>query len=153
MKKLFLSFVTALWVVSLPAQESDFRFGKVSEEELRMERYEKDPDANAVVLYEETSIHYLVGNQLSLIRDYFVRIKVLKSDGADVANVELPYIFQHENYATSTPSPTTSSTVRSSRAPCAASISSANRSTATTGSSSSQSRKSAKEPSSSTATR
>lgn len=99
MKKLFLSFVTALWVVSLPAQESDFRFGKVSEEELRMERYEKDPDANAVVLYEETSIHYLVGNQLSLIRDYFVRIKVFKSDGADVANVELPYIFQHENYA------------------------------------------------------
>lgn len=98
MKKLFLSFVTALWVVSLSAQESDFRFGKVSEEELRMERYEKDPDANAVILHEETSVYYLVGNQLSQIRDYFVRIKVLKSEGTDLANVELPYLFQSENY-------------------------------------------------------
>lgn len=64
-----------------------------------MEMYEKDPDADAVILYEETTVHYLVGNQLSLLRDYFVRIKVFKSEGTSLADVQLPYIFQRENYS------------------------------------------------------
>lgn len=100
MKRLILSLAATLEVVSLlQAQESDFRFGKVSEEELRMERYDRDPDAEAVVLCEEVRTYYLIGNQFTRMTDYFIRIKVLKAEGKEYADVELPYVFQRENYA------------------------------------------------------
>lgn len=100
MKKLILTLAAMLAAVSLlQAQEPDYRFGKVSEEELRMERYDRDPDAEAVVLCEEVRTYYLIGNQFTRMTDYFIRIKVLKAEGKEYADVELPYIFQRENYA------------------------------------------------------
>lgn len=100
MKKLILSLAATLAVVSLlQAQESDFRFGKVSEEELRMEQYDKDPDAEAVILYEELRTYFLIGNQFTRMTDYFIRIKVLKAEGKEYADINLPYVFQRENYA------------------------------------------------------
>lgn len=100
MKKLILSLAATLAAVSLlQAQEPDYRFGKVSEEELRMERYDRDPDAEAVVLCEEVRTYYLIGNQFTRMTDYFIRIKVLKAEGKEYADVELPYVFQRENYA------------------------------------------------------
>lgn len=77
MKKLILSLAATLAAVSLlQAQEPDYRFGKVSEEELRMERYDRDPDAEAVVLCEEVRTYYLIGNQFTRMTDYFIRIAV-----------------------------------------------------------------------------
>lgn len=100
MKKLILSLAATLAAVSLlQAQKPDYRFGKVSEEELRMERYDRDPDAEAVVLCEEVRTYYLIGNQFTRMTDYFIRIKVLKAEGKEYADVELPYVFQRENYA------------------------------------------------------
>lgn len=100
MKKLILSLAATLAAVSLlQAQEPDYRIGKVSEEELRMERYDRDPDAEAVVLCEEVRTYYLIGNQFTRMTDYFIRIKVLKAEGKEYADVELPYVFQRENYA------------------------------------------------------
>lgn len=53
MKKLILSLAATLAAVSLlQAQEPDYRIGKVSEEELRMERYDRDPDAVAYNLVD-----------------------------------------------------------------------------------------------------
>lgn len=52
-KKLILSLAATLAAVSLlQAQEPDYRIGKVSEEELRMERYDRDPDAVAYNLVD-----------------------------------------------------------------------------------------------------
>lgn len=100
MKKLILSLAATLAAVSLlQAQEPDYRFGKVSEEELRMERYDRDPDAEAVVLCEEVRTYYLIGNQFTRMTDYFIRIKVLKAEGKEYADINLPYVFQRENYA------------------------------------------------------
>ena len=100
MKKLILSLAATLAAVSLlQAQKPDYRFGKVSEEELRMERYDRDPDAEAVVLCEEVRTYYLIGNQFTRMTDYFIRIKVLKAEGKEYTDVELPYVFQRENYA------------------------------------------------------
>lgn len=100
MKRLILSLAATLAVVSLlQAQESDFRFGKVSEEELRMEQYDKDPDADAVILYEELRTYFLIGNQFTRMTDYYIRLKVLKAEGKEYADINLPYVFQHENYA------------------------------------------------------
>lgn len=100
MKKLILSLAATLAAVSLlQAQKPDYRFGKVSEEELRMERYDRDPDAEAVILYEELRTYFLIGNQFTRMTDYFIRIKVLKAEGKEYADINLPYVFQRENYA------------------------------------------------------
>lgn len=100
MKKLILSLAATLAAVSLlQAQEPDYRFGKVSEEELQMERYDRDPDAEAVILYEELRTYFLIGNQFTRMTDYFIRIKVLKAEGKEYADINLPYVFQRENYA------------------------------------------------------
>lgn len=100
MKKLILSLAATLAAVSLlQAQEPDYRFGKVSEEELRMEQYDKDPDADAVILYEELRTYFLIGNQFTRMTDYYIRLKVLKAEGKEYADINLPYVFQHENYA------------------------------------------------------
>lgn len=100
MKKLILSLAATLAAVSLlQAQKPDYRFGKVSEEELRMEQYDRDPDAEAVILYEELRTYFLIGNQFTRMTDYFIRIKVLKAEGKEYADINLPYVFQRENYA------------------------------------------------------
>lgn len=100
MKKLILSLAATLAAVSLlQAQKPDYRFGKVSEEELQMERYDRDPDAEAVILYEELRTYFLIGNQFTRMTDYFIRIKVLKAEGKEYADINLPYVFQRENYA------------------------------------------------------
>lgn len=74
----------------------DYKFGKVSKEELEMSSYEPDPEARAVILNEDTYLWYDISTGIDLIYEYTVRIKVLRPEGTDVADVELDY--------TSTPS-------------------------------------------------
>ena len=74
----------------------DYKFGKVSKEELEMSSYEPDPEVRAVILNEDTYLWYDISTGIDLIYEYTVRIKVLRPEGTDVADVELDY--------TSTPS-------------------------------------------------
>lgn len=90
-KPSLLSLIAAFACVALYAQTPDYRFGKVSAEELRMTSYDKDPDAAAVYLYEENSLFYQIDREIGLTSDYRARIKILKSDGTDQANVSIPY--------------------------------------------------------------
>lgn len=93
MQKLtLLSLLAILPCACLYAQAPDYRFGKVSLDELRMERYDKDPDADAVILYEDNYIHYQITTTVSVVTEYRARIKVLKPDGADQADVSIGYV-------------------------------------------------------------
>lgn len=94
-KLTLLSLFAALMCVPLHAQSPDYRFGKVSEEELRMTSYDKDPEAEAVYLNEENSFYYQIGNDILITRDYRARIKILKPEGTGKADVSLSYI---DNY-------------------------------------------------------
>ena len=94
-KLTLLSLFAALVCVPLHAQSPDYRFGKVSEEELRMTSYDKDPEAEAVYLNEENSFYYQIGNDILITRDYRARIKILKPEGTGKADVSLSYI---DNY-------------------------------------------------------
>lgn len=96
---IILSLGTLLTVLSAEAQAPDYRFGKVSEEELRMDVYDLDPDAEAVILYEESSLTYNITPQFSRMLDYRVRIKILKPEGSGQADVSLPYTIQKESYS------------------------------------------------------
>lgn len=118
-----------------------------------MTSYDKDPDAAAVYLYEENSLFYQIDREIGLTSDYRARIKILKSDGTDQANVSIPYTDEYS--------------VRESvfgidavaynlvdgkivKTPLKNSTSSPSRSARTTNSSNSRSPKCAKAPSSST---
>lgn len=92
MQKLTLfSLLAILFCVVARAQEPDYRFGKVSLDELRMEHYDKGPDAEAVYLNEENYLSYDISSTVSLVKEYRARIKVLKPEGVEQGNVSIAY--------------------------------------------------------------
>jgi hypothetical protein len=87
----FLCLVTNI----LFAQELEIKakYGKVSEEELRMTYYSKDSSAEAVVLYEEAivSFDYDNVNGITMFYSYFGRFKILKKSGLDHGIIKIPF--------------------------------------------------------------
>ncbi|MDR1983573.1 MAG: DUF3857 domain-containing protein [Prevotellaceae bacterium] len=80
--KRITTFVLLLFLTQLVfAQNFSRKFGKVTKEELEMTTYDKAPDAEAVILYEDISIRYETLNSLSLVYDYKVKVKILKKEG------------------------------------------------------------------------
>ncbi|KJD35386.1 hypothetical protein PW52_09795 [Tamlana sedimentorum] len=64
----------------------DFKFGKVSKEELQEEKYLQDPSANAVVLYKKQSTYFSFNTvESTLITEIHERIKIYNKDGFDYA--------------------------------------------------------------------
>ena len=77
------------------AQEK-FKFGNCPVEYLKMTTYEPEPDAPAVVLYENSEVYYRISaepnyNLFDIITEYVIRIKILTQDGVDFANRSLSY--------------------------------------------------------------
>ena len=73
------------------------KFGKPSDAELNMTVYAPDPEADAVVLYKSTDVHYDVSSgSFKTVTTVKCRIKILKEDGKEYANVEVPY-YEMEN--------------------------------------------------------
>ena len=94
MKKSLLLTLPALIVCTFLCAQTP-KFGKVTAEELQMTTYDKDPDAAAVILYEDTYLWYQISNQVQLVWDYRTRIKILKTEGTSYADVSIPYITSH----------------------------------------------------------
>ena len=96
MKKLIITLFLA--VIGLSVQAQNLKFGKPSNEEIDMTVYEKDPEASAVVLCHLTTVKYQV-DFLNYLVDYDVkkRIKVLKEEGREYANITIPYIYNPED--------------------------------------------------------
>lgn len=72
---------------TLMSQEK-FKFGKISDEEVKSTVDEKFPDASAIVLYEEMDTRFTFDRPTGtgIINRYVVRIKILTNDGVDNAN-------------------------------------------------------------------
>lgn len=75
--------------------ESPIKWGSVSKSELTQSSYEQFPDAAAVVLadYGTISINY----NFQLVCTRHTRIKILKPEALDEANVRIPY-YSKDNY-------------------------------------------------------
>lgn len=72
--------------------EPNLKFGKPTDQEMAMTVYELDPDAPAVVLCSMTKTFYEVrNNSFKVITEVKTRIKILKEEGLDYANVTVPY--------------------------------------------------------------
>ncbi|WP_298883841.1 DUF3857 domain-containing protein [uncultured Polaribacter sp.] len=66
--------------------------GNVTKNELKMTHYEKDSSANAVVLDEQTFVHFNSMSRNSYYtRDYYVKIKILKKGAFKKANIRIPF--------------------------------------------------------------
>ncbi len=74
---------------SAAAQECSFEYGKIPTDELTMTAYSRDPDAEALFLFDDTFIRYDVDRQIRLECYRTVRIKVLKDEGVEWGNVAI----------------------------------------------------------------
>ena len=94
MKKYFILFVFFTLKTVAQTSEPNLKWGKPTDEELNMIEYVANKEAKAVVLCHLTSVNYTMDLYNYLV-DYQVkkRIKILKDEGKDCANISIPYIY------------------------------------------------------------
>ena len=81
-----------LFSIYLHAQGEKIKFGKISLEDLKMTRYDKDSSAEAVILADigYTHFEYESNNGFTMFFERFLRIKILTKDGYSWATGEIP---------------------------------------------------------------
>ena len=69
----------------------NFKFGKVSKEELQEKAHPTEPDANAAVLYREfkTNFEYIESEGFMVVTEVFERIKIYKKEGFDWGTISV----------------------------------------------------------------
>ncbi|MDR1553151.1 MAG: DUF3857 domain-containing protein [Prevotellaceae bacterium] len=89
MKKIMILLLTTLFLQPVSAQNFSQKFGKVTMDELQMETYDKAPDAEAVILYENVDMYYNISNSFNLVYDYKIKVKILKKEGTSWGDGEI----------------------------------------------------------------
>ena len=89
-RRLILTTFAFLIPLCAFAQKSAPKFGKVSKAEVEMSSYEKEPEAEALYIYDKKDVFYL--NDFSFSYDVYVRIKIFSKEALDLGNVEIPYM-------------------------------------------------------------
>lgn len=86
----------SLYVIS--AQAQDYKFGKVSKEELAEKYYVQDSSAIAAVLYREYNVRYeyFQSSGFRIVTDVHQRVKIYKKEGFDYATVS-EQLYQSES--------------------------------------------------------
>ena len=77
--------------IAAQAQAQAAKFGKIEEAELKMRTYDKDTSAAAVILSDYGFTRFDLSNELRVVTERHMRIKILKKSGYDMANIEVPY--------------------------------------------------------------
>lgn len=98
MKKLFIffAFLFLLLPYAYPQQNAkpvtpNLKYGKPSAEELNMTDYAPDTTATAVCLFHLGETYFTYNSGFKLVTEHTVRLKILKPQGVDYANVWVPY--------------------------------------------------------------
>lgn len=89
MKKFFVSWLCVALAMAASAQTLNKKMGNPTMEEMTMTECAYDKDANAVVLYEDFDVAIVSTIGLKLQLTFKRRIKILKEEGLDFANVTL----------------------------------------------------------------
>ncbi len=72
--------------------EPNLKWGHPTQQELQMTNYSPDPNADAVVLCKTTDVQYVITKDVLQVRyDVKGRIKILKPEGSQHANVDIYY--------------------------------------------------------------
>jgi hypothetical protein len=94
MKKLFATTILLLGItIDLFPQDLSRDYGRITEYELKMKSYSKDPLASAVVLYDVGLSRFVEARELSfdVIFERSTKIKILKESGIEHATFIIPY--------------------------------------------------------------
>jgi transglutaminase-like putative cysteine protease len=84
----FFTFLFLIVTSLSPAQ--DFKFGKVSIEEVQEKEHSLEPEANAAVLYRSVNTYYEYNrNSFTLVTEVHERIKIYNKDGFEYATKEV----------------------------------------------------------------
>lgn len=92
MRKLNHVIIGVLLLLSAGAYAQNYKFGKVSKEELLEIAHPLDSSADAAVLYESKRVHYTFDNTQSrfeLVTEVFKRIKLYKKEGFNYATEQI----------------------------------------------------------------
>jgi len=86
------------------ATAQDFPYGKVTDNEINMKKYDKDTSAHAVVLQEFGKAGIAVGNddKIEVYYEYHIKIKIFDAKGFDNGTVKIPVYnnSDHDAYET-----------------------------------------------------
>lgn len=90
MKANILTVIMVLGFLNISVAQN-YKFGKVSKEELLQNEHPADPSADAAVLYREvkTEFQYTQDSGWYMVTDYFERVKVYNKEGFERANVTI----------------------------------------------------------------
>ena len=92
------SLVLILTTISAHAQQFSTRYGKVTDEEVKMTTYLPDTTAAAVVIFSKgTTFYDFVTDDFRVTYSIEKKIKILKSEGTTYANVVIPYYNNEKN--------------------------------------------------------
>lgn len=91
MKRALILFLISFYClgIAIGQETPKIKFGKISDEEVKMKVYAPDTSAAAVILYDDgnSSVNYDVSlNRFMLSFERFVRIKILKESGKEWGN-------------------------------------------------------------------
>ena len=91
MQKLYTTGILSLFFIFSYGQ--DFKFGKVSKEEVMEKSHPIEKDANAAILFREVSTYYeyFPSTGFTLITNVHERVKIYNKDGFDWATKEINY--------------------------------------------------------------
>jgi hypothetical protein len=90
-KSAALSALLMLFCAALFAQEPDLRWGRVSDEDLRMTAFPDDTSAAALVLFDVADLKFnLSTGDLDYDFTNHRRVKILKRTGFDYADIAIP---------------------------------------------------------------
>lgn len=92
MKKTVTSLLLVIIsIFTVSAQEYNYNYGKVTDNEVSMKEYQPDLAAPAVVIYKNITAKYdYKKNGFIIEYTYEQKIKVLKSEGTEYANITIP---------------------------------------------------------------
>lgn len=97
MKKTITTLIfVVISIASCFAQTFIHEFGKYSQEEFTFNKYDKDPTAEAVVIYDIGNSYFTMGNDgFELIFERKMKIKILTKAGIDWAQIEIPFYIEN----------------------------------------------------------
>ena len=98
-KTLFVISVLFILPSQLYSQKNPIKFSKIPARYLEMKVYEKDTVADAIILtdYGISEIKYISGKGYVLEFTKHTRIKILKKEGLDYANIDIPLHVSNKN--------------------------------------------------------
>ena len=90
MRNSYKILVIILLIMSNQTFAQQYKFGKISKEELLEKIYPSDSSANAAILYESKNVTLEYnGNEFELITEVFKRVKIYNKKGFDYASEEI----------------------------------------------------------------